>query len=167
DEEDPGLHIVSIVHRIAGEWLRARVARLRLSEVVPSRPMTTAAVLFGGPSDEHDISILTGLQVAHALDDPAALYWSKAGEWFLVDPDSEAADFVEGVPRKARPVSFVASSQGGFLVKRKPLDFDVAVIACHGGPGEDGTLQGALDLAGIRYTGPGQAASALGMDKFA
>ena len=129
--------------------------------------MTRAAVLFGGPSDEHDISILTGLQVAHALDDPAALYWSKAGEWFLVDPDSEAADFVEGVPRKARPVSFVASSQGGFLVKRKPLDFDVAVIACHGGPGEDGTLQGALDLAGIRYTGPGQAASALGMDKFA
>src|SRR5690606_24513342 len=80
DEEDPGLHIVSIVHRIAGEWLRARVARLRLSEVVPSRPMTRAAVLFGGPSDEHDISILTGLQVAHALDDPAALYWSKAGE---------------------------------------------------------------------------------------
>lgn len=129
--------------------------------------MTRPAVLFGGPSDEHDISILTGLQVARALDGPPTLYWSKAGEWFLVDADSEAADFVEGVPRKARPVSFVAASGGGFALKRRPLDMDVAVIACHGGPGEDGTLQGALDLAGIRYTGPGQAASALGMDKFA
>jgi len=130
--------------------------------------MTTAAVLFGGPSDEHDISILTGLQVARALPgDPPALYWSKAGEWFRVDADAEAADFVDGVPRKAREVGFVAAPGGGFIVKRKPIPLDVAVIACHGGPGEDGTLQGALDLARIRYTGPGQSASALGMDKFA
>lgn len=130
--------------------------------------MTQAAVLFGGPSDEHDISILTGLQVARALPgDPLALYWSKTREWFLVDATSEAADFVEGVPRKARPVTFVAAPGGGFVLKRKPLPIDVVVIACHGGPGEDGSLQGALDLAGIRYTGPGQAASAIGMDKFA
>src|SRR5690606_15840937 len=130
--------------------------------------MTQAAVLFGGPSDEHDISILTGLQVARALPgDPLALYWSKTREWFLVDATSEAADFVEGVPRKARPVTFVAAPGGGFVLKRKPLPIDVVVIACHGGPGEDGSLQGALDLAGIRYTGPGQAASAIGMYKFA
>ncbi|MFP3915219.1 MAG: hypothetical protein ACLFWM_10110 [Actinomycetota bacterium] len=130
--------------------------------------MTDPAVLFGGPSDEHDISILTGLQVARALGgDPPTLYWTKRGEWYRVDPASEAADFVEGVPRKAREVSFVASPGGGFLQKRKPIPAEVAVIACHGGPGEDGTLQGALDLAGLRYTGPGQAASALGMDKFA
>jgi D-alanine-D-alanine ligase len=129
--------------------------------------MTTTAVLFGGPSDEHDISILTGLQVARALPgQPTALYWSKTGEWFQVDADAEAADFVEGVPRKARPVSYLATPGGGFLVKRRSLDVGVAVIACHGGPGEDGTLQGALDLAAIRYTGPGQSASALGMDKF-
>lgn len=129
--------------------------------------MTTTAVLFGGPSDEHDISILTGLQVARALPgDPVTLYWSKTGEWFRVEPDAEAADFVDGVPRKSREVSFVAAPGGGFIMKKKALVFDVAVIACHGGPGEDGTLQGALDLARIRYTGPGQAASALGMDKF-
>src|SRR5690606_18819731 len=104
--------------------------------------MTTAAVLFGGPSDEHDISILTGLQVARAPPgDPPALYWSKAGEWFRVDADAEAADFVDGVPRKAREVGFVAAPGGGFIVKRKPIPLDVAVIACHGGPGEDGTLQ--------------------------
>lgn len=130
--------------------------------------MTSAAVLFGGPSDEHDISILTGLQVAHALEgDPPAFYWTKTGDWYRVDPASEAADFVDGVPRKAREVTFVASPGGGFQSRRKPIPFDVVVNTCHGGPGEDGTLQGALDLAGIRYTGPGQAASALGMDKFA
>lgn len=129
--------------------------------------MTTTAVLFGGPSDEHDISILTGLQVARALTgDPLALYWSKSGEWFQVEAAAEAADFVDGVPRKAREVKFVAAPGAGFVMKKKPLAVEVALIACHGGPGEDGTLQGALDLARIRYTGPGQSASALGMDKF-
>jgi D-alanine-D-alanine ligase len=43
----------------------------------------------------------------------------------------------------------------------------VALVCCHGGPGEDGTLQAALDLAGIRYTGPTVAGAALGMDKLA
>jgi D-alanine-D-alanine ligase len=125
------------------------------------------AVIFGGPSDEHDISILTGLQVAHALEDIGAVYWSKSGDWFLVDPGLEAEDFVAGVPGGARELSFVASPGQGLLSKRKPLGTTAVLIACHGGPGEDGTLQGLLDLAGIRYTGPGQAASALGMDKLA
>ncbi len=130
--------------------------------------MVSTAVLFGGPSDEHDISILTGLQVVRALPgESLALYWSKRGDWFMVDPDSEASDFVEGVPRKAREVVMAAHPGGGFVLRKKPLPIDVAFIACHGGPGEDGTLQGALDLAGMRYTGPGQATSALGMDKFA
>lgn len=128
-----------------------------------SRPL----VLFGGPSDEHDISILTGLQVARALEDVDVVYWSKSGEWHLVDTDMEAADFADGVPRKARPVTFEAAPGRGFVVKRRPLRPTAVVVACHGGPGEDGTLQGLLDLAGLRYTGPGQAASALGMDKLA
>lgn len=130
--------------------------------------MVSTAVLFGGPSDEHDISILTGLQVVRDLPgETLALYWSKRGEWFAIEPESEASDFVEGVPRKAREVVFAAHPGGGFIYKKKPFPIDVAFIACHGGPGEDGTLQGALDLAHLRYTGPGQAASALGMDKFA
>lgn len=130
--------------------------------------MSNRAVLFGGPSDEHDISVLTGLQVCRALESGVvALYWTKTGEWFRVEADVEASDFVDGVPGRARPVDFVAAPGGGFVQKRKPIALDVAVIACHGGPGEDGTLQGALDLAGIRYTGPNQASSALGMDKFA
>ncbi|HEX6300807.1 MAG TPA: hypothetical protein VF148_10125 [Acidimicrobiia bacterium] len=129
--------------------------------------MSRSAVVFGGPSDEHDISILTGLQVARALEDIEAIYWTKSGEWYSVDPESEAVDFIDGAPRKAREMAFVAAPGQGFVMKRKPLDLDAVLIACHGGPGEDGTLQGLFDLAGLRYTGPGQAASALGMDKLA
>ena len=48
---------------------------------------------------------------------------------------------------------------------RKSLDYDVVVNCFHGGPGEDGTVQGIWDMAGLCYTGPGQGASGLGMDK--
>lgn len=128
--------------------------------------MSDPAVVFGGPSDEHDISILTGLQVCHALGQVAAFYWAKGGQWYQVDPDLEASDFADGPPRKARLVHLLPELGQGFVAK-KPVPISVVVNCCHGGPGEDGTLQGLLDLAGIRYTGPGQAASALGMDKFA
>ena len=129
--------------------------------------MTKPAVVFGGPSDEHDISILTGLQVTRALGDVHAIYWSKSGEWYLVEPDLEASGFVDGPPRKSRDLTFVASPGQGFLNKKRPLDVSSVLIACHGVPGEDGTLQGLFDMVGLRYTGPGQASSALGMDKLA
>ncbi len=129
--------------------------------------MTKPAVLFGGPSDEHDISVLTGLQVARALEDVHVIYWAKTGTWHLVDVGLEAIDFADGVPRRSREMTFEAEPGRGFVLKKKPLDLDAVLIACHGGPGEDGTVQGLLDLAGLRYTGTGQAASALGMDKLA
>ncbi|HXQ44514.1 MAG TPA: hypothetical protein VN816_07730 [Acidimicrobiales bacterium] len=137
----------------------------------------TVAVVFGGPSPEHDVSILTGLQVARTLvgadRDVVGLYWSKTGEWFRVPPTLEAADFLDGVPRQAEPVRLALGTGGGFaevagrLGRARPVAVDVAVNCCHGGPGEDGSLQGALDLAGVSYTGPGAAAAALGMDKLA
>lgn len=133
--------------------------------------MGRPAVLFGGPSPEHDISILTGLQAARTLVDAGTpvdgIYWAKSGAWYLVDAASEAVDFADGVPAKARPIRFEAAPGGGFFIKRKPLDPSVIVNCCHGGPGEDGTLQAALDLAGLRYTGPDPAGSLLGMDKLA
>jgi D-alanine-D-alanine ligase len=131
-----------------------------------TQTMSGNAVVFGGPSDEHDISILTGLQVCHALKDLHAFYWTKGGDWYEVNPDAEAADFVDGPPRKARQLSLIPQVGKGF-VGRRPIPVAAVINCCHGGPGEDGTLQGMLDLAGIRYTGPGQAASALGMDKLA
>jgi D-alanine-D-alanine ligase len=140
------------------------------------------AVIFGGPSPEHDVSVLTGLQAARALAaapelaggrPPRALYWSKTGEWHEVAPDLEAEAFLEGVPRGASRLELVARPGGGFvepggrLGRSRPVDVDAAVVCCHGGPGEDGTLQAALDLCGIAYTGPTVAGAALGMDKLA
>nr|MCU0282038.1 hypothetical protein [Acidimicrobiia bacterium] len=129
------------------------------------------AVLFGGPSPEHDISILTGLQatrsLAQAVKEVTALYWSKAGEFYAVDPGLEAAGFAEGVPRGATPLELVAGPEGGFTRKHKPLPLDVVVNCCHGGPGEDGTIQAAFDLAGLAYTGPSLVGAYLGMDKLA
>ena len=137
--------------------------------------MPDPAVIFGGPSPEHDVSILTGLQAAQALGKAGrtvtALYWSKTGDWFAVDPTLEASAF-DGVPHPsgATPVRFVAATGGGFVTsgrRSRSIEIGAAVICCHGGPGEDGSLQGALDLAGVRYTGPSQPGAALGMDKLA
>ncbi len=136
--------------------------------------MSRPAVLFGGPSPEHDVSILLGLLAARALaefgQEVDALYWTKAGDFFAVDPYLEAEAFLEGPPAKKRRARL---QDGGFVVeagglaKRKPLETTAVVNCCHGGPGEDGTLQGALDLAAVRYTGPSVAGAALGMDKLA
>lgn len=139
--------------------------------------MSRPSVLFGGPSPEHDVSILTGLQATRALESAghavAPIYWSKSGEFFSVDPTLEAAEFLAGVPRKATRLELVAGPGGGFLPeggrfgKRVALDVTAVVNCCHGGPGEDGSLQAALELAGVRYTGPSPAGAALGMDKLA
>lgn len=127
--------------------------------------MAQPAVIFGGPSPEHDVSILTGLQAARALGGPLAVYWAKTGDFFEVDAGLEARDFVDGPPRKAARLRLVAGE--GFVGKRRPPAVAAVVNCCHGGPGEDGTLQAALDLAGVAYTGPTLGGALLAMDKAA
>lgn len=141
--------------------------------------MSKTAIVFGGPAPEHDVSILTGLQAVRELTragrDVVSLYWSKTGEWFAVSNDLEGPAFIEGVPRGAEPIQLVIGVSGGFVSSKKglfgkggsALDIDVVVNCCHGGPGEDGGLQGALDQAGLKYTGPTAAGAALTMDKYA
>ena len=137
----------------------------------------TIGVAFGGPSPEHDISILTGLQVARLLadggGDVVGLYWRKTGDWLVVPAGAEARDFIDPEPPRSRPVELVASGpERGFVERRRlgkaaALELDVVVNCCHGGPGENGTLPGVMDVAGIPCTGPGHAAAALAMDKHA
>lgn len=154
------------------------------SRSTPSGETSLVGVCFGGPSPEHDVSVLTGLQALHELArsgrQATGLYWSKTGEWFEIDPSLEASSFVEGVPRSAQSLQLVTGPEGGFSpaqrgrgllggssARGKALQIDVTVNCCHGGPGEDGSLQGAFDLAGLRYTGPNVVCAALGMDKLA
>ncbi len=136
----------------------------------------TSAVLFGGPSPEHDISILTGLQALQELTrsdrEVVGVYWTKTGSFYSVAATVEAEAFLDGVPRGSGELTLRLGDAGGFyatgrMARERRLDVDAVVLATHGGPGEDGTLQGALDLAGLAYTGPTLAAAALGMDKWA
>jgi D-alanine-D-alanine ligase len=137
----------------------------------------TVGVLFGGPSPEHDISILTGLLALRELHrgrgEPVGVYWTKTGDFYQVPATTEAEVFLEGVPPGATGLSLRLGADGGFyaaagrLSKDRRLPVDALIMATHGGPGEDGTIQGALDLAGIAYSGPTVAGAALGMDKWA
>ena len=137
----------------------------------------TIGVLFGGPTPEHDISILTGLLALRELQrttkEPLGIYWTKTGSFFSVPGDAEAESFLEGLPKGSSELSLRVGDQGGFfsvggrMGKDRRSDLEALVLCTHGGPGEDGSLQAALDLAGINYSGPSLAGAALGMDKWA
>ncbi len=160
--------------------IQSRAGDARDPAVGPVARPARVGVIYGGPSPEHDVSILTGLQAVHALvrapgiGSVRSLYWSKSGDWYEVQTATEAAGFVEGVPANAVRLRLISVPGGGFVrptsglrAKEDHLDLDAVLICCHGGPGEDGTLQGALDLTGVPYSGPTAMGAALGMDKLA
>lgn len=135
--------------------------------------MTAIGVVFGGPSPEHDISILTGLQAARALHDGGTevvcFYWTKSGQWKRVPPTSESAGFLE--PSVPGSSDVELRVPGGFVEPKRlrdsPIEVSVVLNCCHGGPGEDGTLAGLLLAAGIKVSGPRPQSAALAMDKVA
>lgn len=124
----------------------------------------------GGKSPEHEISLITGREVVKNFPkkyDVLPVIISKTGEsWRLTSP-SNLLSLQD--PLKIRSISKELISlesrelQGAIGIRKEKVD--VVFIAMHGPFGEDGTVQGMLELAGIPYTGPGVLASALGMDK--
>ena len=136
----------------------------------------TIGVLFGGPTPEHDISILTGLQAVREFERTeravVGIYWTKTGSFHSIPAGVEAGAFLDGLPKGSTELVFRVGDGGGFasagrLGKDRTLELEALVMATHGGPGEDGTIQGALDLANVPYTGPSVAGASLGMDKWA
>ena len=130
------------------------------------------AVLFGGPSPEHEISILTGLQAERVLTESGAsvvpIYWAPSGEWFQVPSGSEAIDFLDGVPKKSLPIEVRLSGDSGLYVKgKKALDVAAVLLCLHGGVGEGGGAAALFSLLGIPATGSSLFAGAVGMDKLA
>ena len=75
------------------------------------------AVVFGGPSPEHEISILTGLQAERVLleggHDVISLYQAHTGAWWVVPPRSEAKDFLTGAPSGSQEAEIVISGKPG------------------------------------------------------
>lgn len=142
--------------------------------------MKTVAVIFGGKSAEHDVSIVTALAtIIKPLEMSKkyrveAVYVAKNGAWFWDDKLKDIKLFTSGeidaFVAKATPAS--VQLDGGFtLVKAgrftRRLKVDVVFPAMHGTYGEDGSLMGLLDMAGVAYVGCGLEASVLAMDKVA
>jgi D-alanine-D-alanine ligase len=135
------------------------------------------AVVFGGRSSEHAISCVTAAGVLKVIDrdkyDVVPVGISTDGRWVLDAGDPERLSLTDGqlpeVDDSALPVLF-----GGIreLVVGEPGEVphtlgevDVVLPLLHGPFGEDGTIQGLLEMTGMRYVGAGVLSSALGMDK--
>jgi len=137
------------------------------------------AILFGGRSGEHEVSLQSAASVLAAIDrkqyDVLPIGITKEGRWVTGNvPETLPAEKLAGILRQGNPVIASADPQGPSLI---PLNssvptgrnlagkIDVVFPLLHGTFGEDGTVQGLLDLAGIPYVGAGVLASAAGMDK--
>ena len=136
-------------------------------------------LLFGGQSAEHDVSRVSAVAVARALDpdryDVVPVAITREGRWLLAERARAALETgqwppafeVDGAPvRLAEKRPGVGSSVVRLESGGSPLGaVDVAFPLLHGPYGEDGTVQGLLELAGLPYVGSGVLGSAVGMDK--
>lgn len=135
----------------------------------------TVCVLFGGKSSEHEISRLSANNVLSYIDrtlfDVITVGIDKSGNWFLTEATRE--EIKSGAWEQCNNKACVISpspKHHGLLVFNKSGDvsvtrIDVAYPVLHGKNGEDGTVQGLFELAGIPFVGPGVLASSLCMDK--
>lgn len=140
------------------------------------------AVIFGGRTVEHDVSIVTALQLMDNADkgkyEVFPIYISREGKWYFGDRLRDIGFYEKFDPSQVTEVYlqpthgsrgiYPVESKGLFNKGRAPMaEFDVVVPSIHGMNGEDGTLQGLLELMDAPYTSPAVMGSALGMDKIA
>ncbi len=123
------------------------------------------ALVFGGRSREHDVSIVSARSIHRALDanryDVVPMAIDRNGRW--ADPETAGRVLTESTDR----ADGVASFEGHARLDDRLIhqDFDVAFPALHGPYGEDGTIQGLFEMLDIPYVGSDTASSALCMDK--
>jgi D-alanine-D-alanine ligase len=136
-----------------------------------ARDLPPIVVLLGGPSAEHDVSIVSGTAIADALADAGAavrqVLIDLDGVWWWLPADHRRDDRPAAAYDDPRTLGAQGPIQVGAALDRLAAEepAPVVVIGLHGPFGEDGTIQAMLDAAGLAYTGSGVAASALGMDK--
>lgn len=141
------------------------------------------AVLFGSRSTEHEISVITAVQAMKHLDrekyEVIPVYITKEGEWLTGGYALEQIETyknLSNIPSISQSGMVLPSPSGKALVsdprrakglfKKVDLkEIDVALLCFHGSFGEDGTIQGLLELANIPYTGCGVSSTAICMDK--
>ena len=143
---------------------------------------TNLAVIFGSRTCEHDVSIISGLQAAHAADESRyqviPVYIGRDGTWYTGQALMDIAFYTHFDPSKVTRVRPEAADGKLALYKTDEARFrlgkaapeavaDVVLPVMHGLNGEDGTLQGMLELWNIPYTSSGVLGSSVGMDKIA
>jgi D-alanine-D-alanine ligase len=152
--------------------------QLKLAEA-PGSDLPTVAVLFGGRSGEHEVSLMSARSVLAVLDrsryNVVEIGITHAGDW-LSGADVLGA-FEQGHTDDLTPVTLHPSPSEHGLFSLRPIvggemlekisEVDVYLPVLHGTFGEDGTLQGLLELSDVAYTGAGVLGSAVGMDKAA
>lgn len=152
-----------------------------ISVPLPDKSKVRVAVVFGGRSGEHTISCATAAGVLSAIDrdryDVLPVGITPEGQWVLVEDDPAALELGDDRP----PVRITADGLGRGILTA-PLGggeltmtghagpqalgrVDVVLPLLHGPYGEDGTIQGMLEMMGVPYAGCGVLASAAGMDK--
>ncbi len=134
---------------------------------------TRVLLLFGGRSAEHEVSVISARSVYAAIDrdqyDVVLAGIDQQGRWYFGGKNGESLLTKTTVaPDKQVPARL--STTGTYLVSENGDDlpdseFEVVFPLLHGPYGEDGTVQGLLELAGLAYVGAGVSASAVGMDK--
>ena len=140
--------------------------------------MKKIAVFFGGKSYEHDVSVLTGIQVCQVADptkyEVIPVYVNKVGRLFIGPQllDIKFYPVLEYNEAKLTEVVIPIGEtyphlQQRFGIFKKKIPFDIAFLAFHGADGESGGWQGLFETAGIPYTGADVKSSAIYMDKFA
>lgn len=139
---------------------------------------TNVAVIFGGRSVEHEISIISAVQAMGNIDrekyNVIPVYMSKQSVFYSGEALADIETFKTGdIEGNAEPVAFVPKAgkvvlqylNSGLFNKKKPLSVDVAFPIVHGTNCEDGSIQGYLETLGLPYVGCDVMSSALGMDK--
>lgn len=119
-------------------------------------------LVYGGKSAEHDISILTAMNISQNIDyakyHVIPIYIQKNGEWLLGQPLDKGAEHIEALQFTVENAQKVLPS----IVKEEHA---IVFPILHGPNGEDGTIQGLFEMLDIAYVGAGVLASACGMDK--
>ncbi len=127
-------------------------------------------ILLGGISPEHEVSVITGLQVIEKIDRarfaPHVIYHAKEGNFYYLGQISTRKEFLTA---KKREIEFGRDKKGGFInpksLAAKKIYPKCAFLAFHGGSGESGPIQGLLEILNIPYTSPSQEASCITMNK--
>lgn len=130
------------------------------------------AVLFGGESCEHDISIITGEQLINNCNEYLynvyPIYIDKSGTWLtgknLTDIDTLNIDI-----KKAKPCAFLPNDKHLYVYRHgkfcKSVEIDMVFVCMHGQRGEDGSVAGVLELSKIPYSSSSMCSGAISMDK--